>query len=880
MSMIGKTIAHFEITGQLGKGGMGEVYQAKDRKLGRDVAIKVLPEEFVKDADRVARFQREAKLLASLNHPNIAAIYGLEEAGGTNLLVLELVEGQTLADRIKAGQVPVEEALKLALQIAEALEAAHEKGVIHRDLKPANIKVTPDGKVKVLDFGLAKAFAGDQEVNLSNSPTLSNAATQQGIILGTAAYMSPEQARGAAVDKRTDIWAFGVVLFEMLTGKCLFAGDTVSDTLAAVLTRQPDWSLLPPGTPWRLRDLLAHCLERNPRRRLRDIGDACVQMEESLSAPGGALAAIPQPWWRRVALAVAAAIAGGAIVGTLVWVATRSIAPSAPELRLDITTPPTADPESESVSIAISPDGRRVVFAATPEGRTQLWIRSLDDVAAQPLAGTDNATLPFWSPDSRSVGFFADEKLKRIDIAAGSVKTLADARDGRGGTWNRDGTILFAPNAVGPISRISAAGGKPAVLTHVETDAQTDHRSPQFLPDGRHFLYYARGTPEGRGVYVGQLDGTHSQRLLDADAAAVYASTGHILFVRQGALYAERFDLDRLALVGDSFQVAQQVIVSAGISIAALSASQAGPIIYCAGPIAGQLVWTDRSGKVGESIGDAGGVYLSPSLSPDERRVAVARNVSSNWDVWLIDTARGMNRRLTSHPAVDGLAVWSPDGSHIVFSSARRGSNMLDLYTMLVSGTGGEELLLETPGGGASTDWSSDGRFLLYHCPRLTTRHDLWALPMDGNKKPFPVAQSTFNELNGQFSADGKWIAYQSDESGRSEIYVQPFPGPGDKTQVSTAGGGQVRWRADGKELFYIALDGHLMAVPIRLPSNGGTVDIGRPVRLFPTHIRYGVLTNYGAQYAVAPDGQRFLMNTVTEETHTISVILNWKPKG
>jgi len=881
--MVGKTLGHYQVTSQLGKGGMGEVFQAKDQVLGRDVAIKVLPEEFAKDADRVARFQREAKVLASLNHPNIAAIYGLEESDKTNFLVLELVEGETLADRIKAGPIPVEESLKLALQIAEALEAAHDKGVIHRDLKPANIKVTPEGKIKVLDFGLAKAFAGEQEqLNLSNSPTLSNAATQQGVILGTASYMSPEQTRGETVDKRADIWAFGCVLFEILTARSCFPGDTVTDVLAAVVKSEPDWTALPADAPNLVRVLLRRCITKDRKQRLRNIGDVRVLMEESLSAPASAPALIAHPLWRRAALAVAAAaIAGGGIVGTLVWVAARSIAPSAPKLlRLDITTPPTINPEL--VSIAISPDGNRVVFAAADsEGHIQLWIRALDDVAARTLAGTDNATHPFWSPDSRSVGFFADEKLRRIDIAGGSVKTLADAGSGRGGTWNRDGTILFAPTAIGPISRISADGtAKPVVLTHVETPAQTDHRSPQFLPDGRHFLYYARGTPEGRGVYVGQLDGAHSERILDADAGAVYAATGHILFVSQGTLYARRFDLDRLEWIGDRFPVAQQVIVNDGISIAALSASQAGPIIYRSGPIPRQrLVWIDRSGKPGESIGDADGVYVSPFISPDGRQVAVGRNINGLWHIRLIDTASGLDTRLTFN--LGNFPVWAPDSSNIVFSSGQR-IDELNLYKKPAFPTGRENLLLKTPGvkQAQATDWSSNGKFLLYQALSPKTGYDLWALPVDGSGKPLPLAQSTFNEVNGQFSPDGKWIAYQSDESARrSEIYVQPFPGLGDKKRVSTTGGGQVRWRADGKELFYIALNGDLMAVPIKLPSNGGTVDAGQPVRLFPAHTYNGPLIRFGAQYAVERNGKRFLMNEETE-TSTISVILNWKPIG
>jgi Tol biopolymer transport system component len=516
-------------------------------------------------------------------------------------------------------------------------------------------------------------------------------------------------------------------------------------------------------------------------------------------------------------------------------------------------------------------------LVSTTEGNKQLWVRSLDAVALEPLAGTNGATFPFWSPDSRSLGFFADSKLKRIDLAGGSVQTLADATvNARGGAWSRDGVILFAPSAVSPIYRVSAAGGPATVLTQLDKPAQSDHRAPQFLPDGNHFLYYARGTADGRGVYVGGLDGSHSQRLVDADAGAVYAATGHLLFVRQGTLFAVRFDPNRLALVGAPFPVAQQVIVNGGISLAALSASEAGPIIYRAGAtLQAQLVWMDRSGRGAEPLGDADSPLNGPALSFDGRQVVVGRNIGSNWDIWLIDVARGVPTRLTSDPALDSNAVWSPDGSRIVFNSARKDAG---LFTKSLTGSGQEEALLATPYAPTAKDWSSDGRFLLYQELRPTTGFDLWALPMGGDRKPFPVAQSSFNERDGQFSPDVKWIAYASDHSGRSEIYVQPFPGPGEETQVSTAGGAQVRWRADGKELFYVALDARLMAVPMQLPPTGTTIVVGRPVPLFATHIG-GALLQIGTQYVVARDGQRFLMNTQPEVTPPISVILNWSPK-
>src|SRR5215510_3912131 len=530
---IGAQLGSYEIVALLGKGGMGEVYSARDLKLKREVAIKILPEEFSRDPDRVSRFQREAEVLASLNHPNIAAIHSLEEANGTRFLVLELIDGETLADRIQRGPIPAEEALDIAKHLCEALEAAHEKGIIHRDLKPANLKLTPDGKVKVLDFGLAKAFEAEAAgMNLSNSPTLVSGSVP-GVILGTAAYMSPEQAKGKPADRRADIFAFGCVLYEMLSGHATFAGETVSEILARVIEREPDWNSLPTGLPPRIHELVRRCLEKDPRKRWRDSGDIRIEIEAALSAPA---VNIPTnvdvasrgrrrtwPAWSLTCLAV------GVAAALLVRDLTR---PELPETHLQVVTPSTPD----AISMAVSPDGRKLVFVASNQGRTQLFLRPLDSVNAQPLAGTEGAAYPFWSPNSRSVGFFADRKLKRIDLQGGAVQALAGARLGLGGTWNQNDVILFSPTGASNILRVAAGGGPVAEVTHLDAPRASVHMFPYFLPDGRHFVFYVRAAPEIQGLYLGDLESNERVRLFNSDSAAVYSS-GYLLFIRQSTLF-------------------------------------------------------------------------------------------------------------------------------------------------------------------------------------------------------------------------------------------------------------------------------------------------------------------------------------------------------
>ena len=638
--LTGTSLGPYRILEKIGEGAMGEVYRARDTKLGRDVAIKVLPPSFSSDADRRVRFGREARLLASLNHPNIATIHGLEDADGVSALVMELVDGPTLAEKLprrgpRGTQVglPLADALAVARQIADALAAAHERGIVHRDLKPANLKFTESGAVKVLDFGLAKAFApaGPGAVtDESMSPTVTNAVSQLGGIFGTPAYMSPEQARGQAVDARADIWAFGCVLFEMLSARRAFAGETVSDTIARILERPPDWSALPETTPSNVRRVLRHCLEKDPNRRWRDIRDVRIELDESDATveTAGAASAGRSRWAERAAWS--AVVLTGIAVAAFVAPFARP-APVPPEIRFDVTLP--REIVADFLQPAISPDGQQLVVAPKFGAHEGLWLRAVGSTTGRTLPNTQNASFPFWSPDGTSIGFFAEAKLKRIDLTSEAVQVVADAPNSRGGLWQPDGNILFAPNAVGPLSRVPSASGTPAVVTHLEA-GQNDHRAPFLLPDGRHFIYYSRGTAQVRGVWVAQLDGSQPKRLLDADAAAVYAP-GYLLFVRGGALFAQAFDVASLALTGAPFRVSDRIAVNPGVSLASLSASASGAIAYSGAAIRRtQFVWLDRSGKRLDTLGPPDQTTLAnPALSPDRQRVAFSRLTGGNWDV-------------------------------------------------------------------------------------------------------------------------------------------------------------------------------------------------------------------------------------------------------
>jgi len=883
----GTRLGPYEVVALIGAGGMGEVYRAHDTRLNRDVALKVLPEAFSRDTQRMARFEREAKLLASLNHPNIAAIYGIEESGPIRALVMELVEGPNLSERIRGGPVPVDEALPIARQVADAVEYAHENNVIHRDLKPANIKVKADGMVKVLDFGLAKAMSDDPtEGDMSNSPTLSMAATMQGVILGTAAYMAPEQAKGKRVDRRADVWAFGVVLYEMLVGKQLYEGETIPETLASVMKEAPALENLPADTPPAIRNLLRRCLEKNVKRRLQHAGEARIIIEDVISgvAPAEAEAAPTARGHRlfgRMA-AGAAAVLLLALAG-LSFVHFREVPPDERVLRLSVRLPE----DSLVPFFALSPDGRRLVIGGNFGDRTnvaQLWLRALDSPELQPLAGTDAARTPFWSPDGRYIGFFAEGKLKTVLATGGPAQALCDSGLGGGGAWNRDGVILFSPGG-GPLQRVTAAGGDCAAVTKPEEGSS--HRLPVFLPDGNHFFYVVTGGDAAkRGIYLASLDNPDGRRLLADQSSVVFvppasgSENSHILFLREETLMAQPFDGRALQLVGEVFPVVDQASMTFTTSQVAASASDNGILVYLAG--AGrnhQYTWFDRSGKELGKVGSVG-TQRSVVLSPDDKFAAIPRGAASG--LWLRELNRDLETRFTFSPITGNSPVWSPDGSRVVFSSGA------DLYRKDAHGGAQEEALLSNANRKRASDWSRDGRFLLYTEEDQGNRGDLWILPdplgKPGDSKPYPFLQTEFVESQGQFSLDGRWIAYTSTESGREEVYVRPFAGgpssPSGKWLVSSDGGNEPRWRRDGKELFYLGRSGNgrrVMAVPIQTgPSS--VFESGAPAPLFVFPVIAIVPQSNSFAYGVAADGERFLANVLADSgSPTLNVVVNWQ---
>ncbi|HEV2423894.1 MAG TPA: protein kinase [Terriglobia bacterium] len=906
----GTRLGSYEVRAPLGAGGMGEVYRATDTKLGRDVALKVLPENFANDADRMARFQREAQVLASLNHPNIAAIYGLEESGGVRALVMELVEGPTLAERLsaapaiarysraagnpavssagtvamRASPLRVEEALHIARQIAGALEYAHDRGIIHRDLKPANVKITPEGTVKVLDFGLAKALgSGDSAstLNPNNSPTLTAAATQAGVILGTAAYMSPEQAKGKPVDRRADIWAFGCVMYEMLTGRQAFEGETVSDLLAAVIMKDPDWDAVPASTPASIRKLLRRCLDKDVRRRLQAIGEARVAMENPEDdQPGAAASAVsgpsasPRSWLR---WGVPGILLGALITGILL----RIMAPQPPPRkveRVSILLPSTLTiSTSYFTELALSPDGSDLVFSAKEGDKTQLYRRPLDRLEATPIPDTDGGVAPFFSPDGSSLAFIYTSEtgttlaLKRVPLRGGPVQSLCTVYNNFPGSWALDGTIFFSTSHRGGLVRVSSSGGNCEDLTTPDqSQGEVGHGMPQILPGGQSILFeIQRGfTAEQSAVALLSLKTKKWQTLIHDGTNPHYVPGGFLVYVRRGSLLAVPFDLSSLKVTGSPAPVLENLMTDPESGVAQLTFSLDGTLAYIAGG-AGEtrrkVLWVDREGK-SQDLTQNDGAYEDLDLSPDGHRIAMTIEGSA-WNIWIYDIARATLSRFTfDNDNRDPL--WSPDGKHVAYTSFRNGK--YGIYWKLSDGSGQEEQLMSSQDWATATSFSPDGQELVYNDESPETGMDIALLPLEGQRKSRPLIHSKFSEQFGSISPDGHWLAYQSDETGRDEIYVQQYPGLGGKRQISNAGGSRAVWSRDAREIFYLS-GNKLMAVPV---ETRGSFTPGTPHAL--------ATVDYFASghcYDVLPDGKQFLFIKEAEqarESTQINVVFNW----
>jgi Tol biopolymer transport system component/tRNA A-37 threonylcarbamoyl transferase component Bud32 len=878
MIVPGTKLGTYEVTSHIGSGGMGEVYQAHDSKLGRDVAIKVLPEQFARDPERLARFQREAKMLAALNHPNIAAIYGLEQSGDTHYLVMELVPGETLRERVAGGRrVPVEEALTIARQIAEALEAAHnsEKGIIHRDLKPANVKVTPEGRVKVLDFGLAKAFATNTATeDPSNSPTLSALPTQQGVIMGTAAYMSPEQARGKTVDKRTDIWAFGCVLYELLTGRAAFQGEDVTEILAAVMMKEPAFDALPANTPSAMRTLLRRCLRKDRRQRLQDATGVRIEIEEALAVPYSESAAPvgAKRGWRQF-LPWAVALVLSACTGIVVWNLKPS--PPRPVTRTVITLPPGQELAGMEAgpAVALSPDGTQVAYVARQDGTQQLFLRAMDSTESRAVPGTEGGDGPFFSPDGQWLGFFAGGKMKKIAVGGGAAVILGDAVVFRGASWDSRGMIAFPPNAFSTIMQMSDGGGAPQALTRFEK-GENSHRWPEFLPGSKAVLFSAgqnTGNWSDGQVAVQSMETGERRNLVEGAAHPRYASSGHLIYAQAGNLVAVPFDPQSLQITGTAVPVVEGVLQSFGAGGAQYSFSAAGSLVYVPGRLEAQQsqpVWVSRNGAE-RPLALPARAYRSLRLSPDGRRAAASIDEQGG-QVWLYDLSRETLTRFTFEGSNGGPA-WTRDGKRIAFSSNKEGLG--NIFWQAADGSGGPEQLTTSEYDQGPTSWAPDGQLLAFSENNPATKNDIWVLQLN-DRKSQPFLRTPFAERAARFSPDGRWLAYASNESGRYEIYVQPYPGPGEKWQISTEGGTEAVWNPSGRELFYRS-GNKMMAVEI---ATQPAFSAGKPGVLFEAP--YLPSGSPDPNYDVSPDGQRFLMLKSTEQEQAgstqIDVVLNW----
>jgi len=874
----GTKLGRYEIRSKVGAGGMGEVYRARDEKLNRDVAIKVLPTALSENADRLHRFEQEAQAAGSLNHPNILAIYDVGTNGTAPYVVSELLEGESLRDRLDHGALPSRKAIDYATQIARGLAAAHAKGIVHRDLKPDNLFITKDEHVKILDFGLAKLVQPSVDEEPQTDVATRKVHTDPGTVMGTAGYMAPEQVRARAVDHRADIFSFGAVLYEMLSGRRAFQRDSAIETLNAILKEEPVelTNSQPPIAP-ALERVVWHCLEKSPERRFQSASDVAFALE----SVSGVTSHPSQPviihhdipasrtWsrerliWLGVCLLLFAATAALAIAYF-----SRS-APNIRAARLALAAP---EKTTFPNDVTVSPDGLNIAFIATnSDGRRQLWIRPLDADKPELLSGTEDANTPFWSPDSRSIGYFASGKLYRIEAAHGRPQQLCDVREDRGGTWNRDGVILFS----GPegLQRVSAQGGTPVLATKID-DKEEAHRWPYFLPDGRHFLFLGDAqTTENHHIRLGSLDSQESQILFVAVTRIAYAPPGYLLYVNQGALVAHPFDARSLKLTGDPITVAEHIAEVGTNHEFDFSVSDNGVLAYQIGSQKSQLVWFNREGKKLESIGEPDS-YASVSVSHDGQRAAAGLldPDGRQSDVWLLDLSRVAKARLTFSPQSDGDPVWSPDGKHIAFSSNRSGDGHIHVYVTSANATGDDQLLLTAHADDVPTSWSQDGKYILFMRFQGDSPDGTWLLSLD-DRQAKPLLQSaSFGQGAAAFSPNGRFLAYDSNESGRLEVYVQTFPLSGQKWVISSGGGTLPRWRADGKELFYITEDGRLMSAELKSDSSFDRVVTKQ---LFQTDFRRAP----GYPFDAAPDGSRFLVNTPAEANNPapLVVVLNWR---
>jgi serine/threonine protein kinase/Tol biopolymer transport system component len=872
----GTKLGRYEIRSKLGAGGMGEVYRARDEKLNRDVAIKVLPASLTEDADRLHRFELEAQATGALNHPNILAIYDVGTNANAPYVVSELLEGETMRDRLDHGPLSSRKSIEYGTQIARGLAAAHARGVVHRDLKPDNLFITRDDHVKILDFGLAKLVHPPTEETVRTDVATRKVHTDPGSVMGTAGYMAPEQVRGRSVDHRADIFSFGAVLYEMLSGRRAFHGDSAIETLNAILKEEPaaitDTN---PNITAGLERVVWHCLEKSPDHRFQSASDVAFALESvsgvSTHASQQTLTrdAIPSKRWPRerlIWLAVCLLLLAGMSALAVAYFAHSE--PNTRAVRLALTTP---DKSTFPAHVTISPDGLLVAFTASnAEGKRELWVRSLDSDKAQPLGGTEGALTPFWSPDSRSLGYFAGGKLFKVEAARGRPQVLCDVRENGGGAWNREGVILFG--GPGGISRVSAQGGTPELATKIDSKEEA-HRWPYFLPDGRHFIFLADAqTTENHHVRIGSLDSQETQILFGAVTRIAYAPPGYLLYVNQGVLVAHPFDAKSLKLTGDPTTLAEHIAEVGDNHEFDFSVSDNGVLAYQIGGSKSELVWFDRSGKKLETVGEPDN-YATVSLSTDGRR-AVTGLLDADGrqsDLWLLDLSRRTKARLTFNPQADGDPLWSPDGKRIVFTSNRAGDGHIHLYNMSVGATGDEQLLLQEHSDDIPTSWSRDGKYILFMRFQGRPHTGVWLLSLD-DRKAKPLLQSDAFELSAAvFSPNGRFIAYTSEETGRSEVYVQRFPLSGEKWVISSGGGFLPQWRDDGKELFYLTAGGKVMSAELKSDS---AFDSLVTKSLFQIDIKRAP----GYPYAVAPDGSRFLVNTPADGSNPVPmmVVLNW----